>query len=101
MPPKPQPERSPSGLIDVPADELSEARRLNRALRFSPRFRASSGLAKFLLQTSTRGGQMVTRHGVSGFVARDRRVVWNGETLNLRILADPAAPAKGVYIDYH
>jgi acetyl esterase/lipase len=89
------------GMMDVPAEELAEARRLNRALRFSPRFRAAGGLAKLMIQASMRAGQMVTPHGVAGVVARNRRVVWNGEALNLRILSNPNAPVKGVYVDYH
>ncbi|MEP7209983.1 MAG: alpha/beta hydrolase fold domain-containing protein [Alphaproteobacteria bacterium] len=101
MPPKPQPDVSPTGLIDVPAEELAQARRLNRALRFSPRFRATGGLAKFMIQASMRAGQAVTPLGVTGVIARNRRLVWNGETLNLRILTTPGVPAKGVYIDYH
>jgi acetyl esterase/lipase len=106
MPPKPQPDvRLPDpdkhGLMEVPAGELTEARRLNRALRFSPRFRATGGLAKFMIQTSMRAGQMVAPHGVAGVVARDRRVVWNGEALKLRILTVPGAPVRGVYVDYH
>jgi acetyl esterase/lipase len=87
--------------MDIPADELVEARRLNNALRFSPRFRATGGLAKFMIQSSMRAGQMVRPHGVSGVVTRDRQVVWKGETLKLRILTTPGAPARGVYVDYH
>jgi acetyl esterase/lipase len=87
--------------MDVPARELAEARRLNRALRFSPRFRATGGLAKFMIQSSMRAGQLVKPHGVAGVVARDRQVIWNGETLRLRILTAPNVPTRGVYIDYH
>jgi acetyl esterase/lipase len=101
MPPKPQPDIGLAGLMEVPAAELVEARRLNSALRFSPRFRATGGLMKLMLQSSMRAGQMMRPHGVAGVVARDRRVMWNDEALKLRILTVPGASVRGVYVDYH
>ena len=103
MPPKP-PEMhatTPDGVLVIPGVELAEARRLNRVLRYSPRFRATGGFAKFMIQASMRAGQMVTPLGVRGVVARDRRVTWNGENLALRILTMTGAPPRGVYVDFH
>lgn len=91
----------PERALEASGSDLEEARRLNRALRFSPRFRATGGLAKFLIQTSIRLGQTVSPHGVAGVVTQDRRVTWRGQTFGLRILTVPGVPARGVFLDYH
>src|SRR5690349_20414446 len=82
------------------ASELAEARRVNRALMWSPRFRAPGPSRKLLIQSSLFAMQMLAPHGVAGVRTIIRRVEWKGHSVSLRILR-ANAPARGVYIDYH
>jgi hypothetical protein len=71
--------------LDFPVDELDEARRLNRQLRWAPRFRAPSRLGKLMIQTML-GAQALMPHGVPGVTTRTRRISWKGESFSIRIL---------------
>jgi len=84
---------------DFPADEIAEARLVNRQLRWAPRFRAPTRLGRMMIQTML-GAQAVMPHGVAGVATSSRRITWKGHSVALRILR-PAGDVKGVYIDYH
>lgn len=79
--------------------ELDEARRMNRQLRWAPRFRAPSRLGKMMIQTML-GAQAFMHHGVAGVTTSMQRVTWRGHSFLLRIL-QPAGEVRGVYLDYH
>lgn len=81
------------------AEEMAEARRFNRWLRYAPRFQAPGALRKFLIQSSLYAQQAVSPR-LPGVGIATRRVMWKGETFDLRILK-PEGPVRGVYIDYH
>lgn len=85
--------------LDFSAAELEEARRMNRQLRWSPRFRAPSRLGKMMIQTML-GAQAFMPHGVAGVTTSTRRVTWKGHAFSLRFLL-PAGDVRGVYLDYH
>lgn len=79
--------------------ELDEARRMNRQLRWAPRFRAPSRLGKMMIQTML-GAQAFMHHGVAGVTTSMRRVTWQGHSFVVRILR-PDGEVRGVYLDYH
>lgn len=81
------------------AAEIAEARRINRWLRYSPRFRAPTPLGRAMIQTMLRMSAF-TPHGVRGVSVSTRRIDWKGHSVSLRILK-PAGPVRGVYVDYH
>ena len=85
--------------LDFPAAELEEAQRMNRQLRWAPRFRAPSRLGKMMIQTML-GAQAFMPHGVADVTTSTRRVTWNGHTFALRVLR-PSGKLRGVYLDYH
>lgn len=85
---------------DFPADELDEARRMNRQLRWAPRFRAPTPLGKLMIQTMLGAQTAFIPHGVRGVTTATRRIQWKGHTASLRILM-PAGEVRGVYVDYH
>ena len=85
--------------LDFPVDELDEARRLNRQLRWAPRFRAPSRLDKLMIQTML-GAQALMPHGVPGVTTRTRRISWKGESFSIRILL-PIGEVHAVYVDFH
>ncbi len=88
-----------SDSLDFSAAELEEAQRMNRQLRWAPRFRAPSRLGKMMIQTML-GAQAFMPHGVAGVTTSTRRVTWSGHSFTLRILL-PASEVRGVYIDFH
>lgn len=85
--------------LDFPAAELEEAQRMNRQLRWAPRFRAPSRLGKMMIQAML-GAQAFMPHRVAGVTTSTRRVTWNGHTFALRVLR-PSGKLRGVYLDYH
>jgi len=90
----------PVSLPDFPPDELDEARRMNRQLRWAPRFRAPTPLGKLMIQTMLGAQTALIPHGVRGVTTSTRRIHWKGHTANLRALM-PAGEIRGVYVDYH
>lgn len=90
----------PVSLPEFPADELDEARRMNRQLRWAPRFRAPTPLGKLMIQTMLGAQTAFIPHGVKSVTTAIRRIQWKGHTVSLRIL-QPAGEVSGVYIDYH
>jgi acetyl esterase/lipase len=90
----------PASFPDFTADELEEARRMNRQLHYMPRFRAPTRLSRLMIQSMLGASQAFAPHGVRGVATSTRRVTWNGHSFALRILR-PEGPARGVYIDYH
>lgn len=83
-----------------PADELDEARHMNRQLRWAPRFRAPSRLGKLMIQTMLGAQTAFIPHGVPGVTTAMRRVTWKGHTFSIRTLL-PAGEVHGVYLDFH
>ncbi len=90
----------PVSLPDFPQDELDEARRMNRQLRWAPRFRAPTPLGKLMIQTMLGAQTAFIPHGVRGITTSTRKIQWKGHTAALRILM-PAGEIRGVYVDYH
>lgn len=84
---------------DFTADEMAQARRLNRQLRWGPRFRAPTRLGRMMIQ-SMLGMQAFMPHGMYGISISTRRISWLGHSVSVRILKPAGAP-RGVYIDYH
>ncbi len=80
--------------------DMAEARRVNRQLRWAPRFRAPTPLGRMMVQTMLGATQGASLLGVRGVVATTRRIAWKGHRVSLRILK-PEERARGVYIDYH
>lgn len=80
--------------------ELSQARRLNRQLRWAPRFRAPTPLGRFMIQSMLSATQNLPTHAVRGVRTNTMRIEWKGHSASLRILR-PSGHVKGVYIDYH
>ena len=89
----------PDSLV-FPADELDEARHMNRQLRWAPRFRAPSRLGKLMIQTMLGAQTAFVPHGVRGVTTATRRTGWKGQTFSVRILL-PAGEVHGVYLDFH
>ncbi|HPI46762.1 MAG TPA: alpha/beta hydrolase [Hyphomonadaceae bacterium] len=85
--------------LDFTDAELDEARRMNRQLRWAPRFRAPSRLGKMMIQTML-GAQAFVPHGVAGVTTSTRRITWKGHSVSIRVLR-PAGDVRGVYVDYH
>jgi hypothetical protein len=85
---------------DFTPGELDEARRMNRQLRWAPRFRAPTPLGKLMIQTMLGAQGAFVSHGVRGVTTRTRQVQWKGHLVSLRIL-QPAGEVRGVYVDYH
>ncbi|MDP3492769.1 MAG: alpha/beta hydrolase fold domain-containing protein [Hyphomonadaceae bacterium] len=85
--------------LDFTDAELDEARRMNRQLRWAPRFRAPSRVGKMMIQTML-GAQAFMHHGVAGVTTSMRRVTWQDHNFMLRILR-PVGEVRGVYVDYH
>lgn len=79
--------------------DLAQARRMNRRLRWAPRFRAPSPLGRLMIQTML-GAQALTPVG-PGVSVSTRRISWNGDSVSLRILRPLRGGARGVYLDYH
>jgi acetyl esterase/lipase len=90
----------PVSLPEFPPDELDEARRMNRQLRWAPRFRAPTPLGKLMIQTMLGAQTAFIPHGVKGVTTTTRTIQWKGHTASLRIL-QPAGEVRGVYIDFH
>src|SRR5262249_36957786 len=90
----------PATFPDFTDAEMAEARRINRQLRWSPRFRAPTRLGRMMIQTMLGATQGVMLAGLRGISVTVRRVDWKGHTFLLRIIK-PAGRARGVYIDYH
>lgn len=80
--------------------ELRQARRLNRQLRWAPRFKAPTPFGRFMIQAMLGAAQNLPTHGVRGVRISARTVSWKGHTIPLRILRPMGRP-QGVYIDYH
>ncbi len=91
MPAQPFPEFS--------ATEIAEAQRVNRWLRYSPRFRAPTRIGRAMIQAMLRTSAFAP-HGVRGVSVSTRRIEWKGHSASLRILK-PVGPVRGVYVDYH
>ena len=79
--------------------ELEQARRVNRQLRWAPRFRAPTRLGRMMIQTML-GAQAFMPLGVRGVTVSTRRIAWQGHSVSLRILK-PTGKPRGVYLDYH
>lgn len=90
----------PVSLPEFLPDELDEARRMNRQLRWAPRFRAPTPLGKLMIQTMLGAQTAFMPHGVRGVTTSTRMVQWKGYSASLRIL-QPAGEVRGVYVDYH
>lgn len=86
--------------LDFPANELDEARHMNRQLRWAPRFRAPSRLGKLMIQTMLGAQTALIPHGVPGVTTATRRIAWKGHTFSIRTLL-PAGEVHGVYLDFH
>ena len=89
----------PDSLV-FPADELDEARHMNRQLRWAPRFRAPSRLGKMMIQAILGAQTAFIPHGVPGVTTATRRVSWKGQSFSIRVLL-PAGEVRGVYVDFH
>lgn len=89
----------PDSFPDFTDNELEQARRINRQLRWAPRFRAPTRLGRMMIQTML-GAQAFMPHGVRGVTTTTRRIDWQGHSVSLRILA-PSGQPRGVYLDYH
>jgi acetyl esterase/lipase len=80
--------------------EMAEVRRINRQLRWGPRFRAPTRLGRLMIQAMLGTTRGVMLFGVRGVSATTRRISWKDHAVSLRILK-PEGQARGVYIDYH
>jgi acetyl esterase/lipase len=89
----------PDSFPDFTPAELAQAQRINRQLRWAPRFRAPTRLGRMMIQTML-GAQAFLPLGVRGVTASTRRIDWKGHSVSLRILR-PAGKPRGVYVDYH
>lgn len=89
----------PAAFPDFTEAEMAQARRMNRSLRWAPRFRAPSRLGKMMVQ-SMLGLQAFAPLPVHGVSVMTRRITWKSHTVPLRILRPQGQP-RGVYIDYH
>lgn len=85
---------------DFTAAEMADVRRMNRRLRWAPRFRAPTPLGRLAIQTML-GAQAVWPVGTRGASVSTRRVLWRGHSISLRILRPATATPSAVYIDYH
>jgi len=89
----------PDSFLDFTEAELAQARRMNRQLRWAPRFRAPTRFGRMMIQTML-GAQGFLPIGVRGVTVTTRRIDWQGQSFSLRILRSAGEP-RGVYIDYH
>jgi acetyl esterase/lipase len=85
---------------DFTAAELDEIHRMNRRLRWAPRFRAPTPLGRLVIQ-SMLGAQAYLPVGTRGLNVSTRRITHMGHTVSLRILRPRNTPSHAVYIDYH
>lgn len=89
----------PDSFPDFTKNELEQARRINRQLRWAPRFRAPTRLGRMMIQTML-GAQAFMPNGVKGVTTSTRRIDWQGHSVSIRILR-PAGKPRGIYVDYH
>lgn len=85
---------------DFTAAEMEDVRRMNRRLRWAPRFRAPTPLGRLAIQTML-GAQAVFPVGTRGASVSTRRITWKGHAVPLRILRPATGAPAAVYIDYH
>jgi acetyl esterase/lipase len=85
---------------DFTAAELDEIQRMNRRLRWAPRFRAPTPFGRLVIQ-SMLGAQAFLPVGTRGLSVSTRRITHMGHTVSLRILRPRNTPSHAVYIDYH
>jgi acetyl esterase/lipase len=89
-------------MIDIDAKDLAEARRFNRRLAWSPRFRVPNRIGVWLVQSllalSQLGGDRKLRR--AGISAEQRVVRVDGTTVELRLLR-PSGPVRGIVLDIH
>jgi acetyl esterase/lipase len=91
---------------DFTAAELDEIHRMNRRLRWAPRFRAPTPLGRLVIQ-SMLGAQAFLPVGTRGLSVSTRRITHMGHTVSLRILrprpdlSRQGGPPHAVHIDYH
>lgn len=85
---------------DLTAAEMADVRRMNRRLRWAPRFRAPTPLGRLAIQAML-GAQAVFPVGTRGASVSTRRITWKGHTVALRILRPATATPAAIYIDYH
>lgn len=84
-----------------PSDvELQQVRRVNRRLRWAPRFRAPTPLGRLAIQTMLNAHTLVPV-GLRGVRVATKCIRHDGHDVSLRILRPQAGEARGVYIDYH
>lgn len=82
------------------AAEIEEQRRMNRMLRWAPRFRAPAPPGRLFLQTMAAAVHAMTPPPRAGVSAHTRRVSWRGETFGVRTLT-PRSGGRGIHVDYH
>ncbi|TCH98673.1 alpha/beta hydrolase [Roseococcus sp. SYP-B2431] len=89
-------------MINIDQNDLSEARRLNRRLAWSPRFPVPHRLGAWLMQSllvlSQSGADRKLRR--AGIRVEARTAAADGATVSLRLLR-PSTPVRGVVLDIH
>lgn len=90
----------PASFPDFTDAEMAEVRRINRQLRWSPRFRAPTRVGRLMIQATLGAAQGAMLAGLRGVSVTMRRVDWKARSVLLRILR-PEGQVRGVYIDYH
>ncbi len=85
---------------DISEADLAEVRRMNRNLRWAPRFRAPTPLGRLMIQTML-GAQAILPVGLHGTRVVTKRITHNGYAVSLRILRPAQGEVRGVHIDYH
>jgi len=88
------------GGLAFPDSEVTEARRFNRVLMWSPRFRAPNPPGRSMIQAMMRASQSFIPHGVAGVRVRTLTAETSAGPVGLRVLSHGDA-RRGVYLDYH
>ncbi|MEZ6028454.1 MAG: alpha/beta hydrolase fold domain-containing protein [Hyphomonadaceae bacterium] len=84
-----------------PSDvELQQVRRVNRRLRWAPRFRAPTPLGRLAIQTML-SAHAIVPVGLRNVQVSTKRIRHDGHEVSLRILRPETGETRGVYIDYH